>query len=164
MVNADGFAKHFETYRRSRVAFNGSAGGRVILVTGHAGDAVVENNHGRVTLVISNINKAGYAGMHKGRVTDNRNGLFRVFGVCLVAAVQSRNRSTHTDAGIHHTDWRKRAQCIAADVAADHDVQLFQCIVKTAVRTTGAKHRRTARNFYIRGKALVFFAENHAGN
>ena len=64
-VYANGAAERFEINCRGGIAVDVLAVGGVVLVTGHAGDAVVENEYGGVCAVVGYVDKSGDAGVNE---------------------------------------------------------------------------------------------------
>ena len=130
-------------------------------MAGHAGDAVVQHDDGRVAVVIGDVNEAGDAGMDEGGVADDGHALGFIFRVGLIPSMERGDGSAHADAGVNHAQGSGRAQGVAADVSADGDLQLFQGIEQSPVGAAGAKHRRTGRDRHIQADGGVFFSQNH---
>ena len=135
-----------------------------MLVTGHAGDGIIQNNHRRVGIVIGNVDKPGNTGMHEGRVADNRDGAV-VAGafVGFVKAMQARHGSTHTNGGVNGGQRRHRAQGVTADVSVHGEFVLFQGVEQAAVGTPRAHDRRAHGDGFVEGCAAGFFHAKFLG-
>ena len=57
------------------VALEIEARRRVLLVAGHAGDGVVENDNGRGRFVIRNVDQSCHARVHERRIADDGDGV-----------------------------------------------------------------------------------------
>ena len=145
-LDADRMAECLKIDGSSRIALQIFARGRVLLMTGHTGDRVIENDDRRIGCVIRNIDKAVQAGVHEGRVADDCDGL--VLGLLaehLVEAVQAGDRRAHADRPVNGFERLCGAERIAADIAGNGDLVLCQRIEYAAVRTSGTHNRRTDR-------------------
>jgi len=155
-----GLCKSFKVYRNGGIALNGFAGGGILLVSGHARYAVVENYDGGNALVVCDVYKTGNARMNKGGIADDRHRFFGGFVVvCFIEAVEGGNACAHANAGV---DLGKGSECtegVASDVSADIYVKLFESVVKTSVGAAGTKHRRTDGNVGLKRNALGLLAE-----
>ena len=164
-LNTNRMAQCFQVNCCGHIATNGFSGSWVLLLTGHAGDGVIQNQYQRITLVVSNINQAGNTGVNKGGVTDYRYGFLFAFRTsCFVKTMERRYRCAHADAGIHRIQRRRRAQGVAANVTADKHLLFFQGIEDTSVGTTAAHCRRTHWNFLIQCNFFRLFAQHQLGN
>lgn len=129
-------------------------------MSGHAGDAVIKDDNNGIALIVCDVYKTGDTRMNECRVAYNRYALVAAGFVGLVHAVKRGDRCAHAYAGVHHTERRHRAERVAADIAADIDLELLEGIEQTSVRASGAEHGRTRGNIYIRLEITVFFTEN----
>ena len=100
--NPHGTAERFQINFGGRIALDVVPGRRVLLMSGHAGDGVVQNDHRGCGVVVHNICKTGHAGMHKRGVTDDTDGFVLILrSARLVEAMHARARSAHADIEIH---------------------------------------------------------------
>ena len=135
-----------QIYLAGRVAFDRVAGGWILLMTGHAGDRVVQDDDGRIALIIRNVDQSGHARVHKGAVADHTHGFaLGLFAAGLVVAVQTRYGRAHAKRHIQRVQRRHRPERITADIAQYGELVLRQNIVHSAVGTAGAHHRGTHR-------------------
>ena len=74
-IDAHRPTKRFEIDFAGGIALDVIARRGVLLMPRHAGDRIVENDDGRVRLIVSDIGEPRHARMHKGRVADHRHGL-----------------------------------------------------------------------------------------
>ena len=82
----------------SRITFDGISGGGILLVAGHTGDGVIQNNDGGCGSVINDIGKSCHAGMYKGGISDDAHHLMFVFmSQGLIEAVHSGKGCAHAD-------------------------------------------------------------------
>ena len=129
-------------------------------MSGHAGDAVIKDDNNGIALIVCDVYKTGDTRMNECRVAYNRYALVAAGFVGFVHAVKRGDRCAHAYAGVHHAERRHRAERVAADIAADIDLELLEGIEQTSVRASGAEHGRTRGNIYIRLEITVFFTEN----
>ena len=88
--------------------------------------------------------------MHERRIADDGDGVRRIlFSGGFIESVQAGNGRAHADGRVDGGKRRGGAQRIAADVAEDRQLVLFQRIKQTSVRTARAHDRRTARDCFI---------------
>lgn len=99
--------------------------------------------------------------MDKCRITYNGYALVASGFVSLVHAVERGDGCAHTDAGVHHAERSHRAERIAADIAADIDLELLEGIEQTSVRTSGAKYGWTRGNVYICLEISILFTKDN---
>ena len=113
MLDTDGVAKRFKVDLARRVALDVETGGRVLLMAGHAGYGVVENNNSGIGFVVGNVYKARNAGVHKRGITYNGNRLaLALFTERLVEAVKSRDRRAHADRAVHRAERSGRSDTV----------------------------------------------------
>ena len=134
------------------IAADGVAVGRIVLMAGHAGDGIVQHNHRGNAPVVGDIHQPGDAGMAEGGVADHRHG---PGGLLLapggIEAVKPADGRAHADADVDGGQRRGGTQGIAADIAADIDLQFFQGVKQAAVGTAGAEHGRPGRDVAFKG-------------
>ena len=128
----------------------------------HTCDRVIENENGIDPLVINNVNKSGNAGVHKGRVTNNRHKLAcKLFALHLCHTVCRADRCTHANGGVN---CRKRCNCtkgVASDVARNGNTQFVEHIEGSAVRTSCTHNGGTTGNLlFKRNKLCGIYAQN----
>ena len=101
-LKAHGLAECLEVDLTCGVALDVVTGGGVLLMARHAGDGVVQNDHGGVALVVSNVCKTGHAGMHEGGVADDCHGLaLALLAQCLIKAVEGADGCAHAKRHFH---------------------------------------------------------------
>ena len=119
------------------------------LVACHGRCAVVQNDKNNVVLVENGVGKAGHAGMEERGIADKgHHGLARSAG----KAAARRNRRPHAHQKVRTAQGRQQTKGVTADVAGIEGIvakNLPGGIVNGAVRTTGAKVRRAARQLKI---------------
>ena len=116
----------------------------------HARDRVVEYDHRRVRLIVSDVRQPRHARMHKRRVADHRDGFrFRFATEHLVETMRGAYRRAHAQRHFDRRERRHRAQSITADIAEHRALALFERIEQSAMRTARAHHRRTHGDFVI---------------
>ena len=151
-ADADRVTQRFQIDLRAGVALEVEAGRRVLLVAGHTGDGVIENDDGRSRLVVGDVDETRDAGMHERRIADDGDGVVGVLlAGGLVEAVQAGDGRAHTDGRVDRLQRRGRAQRVAADVAEDGQLVLFERVEQTSVRTARAHDGRTRRDRLIEG-------------
>ena len=134
-------------------------------MAGHAGDGVVQNDHGGVGLVIGNIGKAGHAGVHEGGVTDNGNGsALTLLAQSLVKAVGGGDGRAHAQCHVHGGQRSHRAQRVAADIAQHGALVLAQGVEQAAVGAAGAHDRGAGRNDVLQSLAGMYFTAQTLGH
>ena len=160
-VDSHSMADSLDAYSGSRVALDVEAVGRVVLMTGHACDGVIQNDNSGIACVVRNIYKTCDTRMDKGGVADHCNSLVLIFTLAgNVEAVETADGSAHADSGIHSAERSGSAKSVAADIAADHNAKLFQGVEHTSVRTSCAHYRRTDGNILGVCNKLVLFAQD----
>ena len=118
---------------------------------GHARDRVVEDYHRRGRIVVRYIHKPRDSGVHERGVADHADALTRArAAVGFIESVKSGYRRTHAERGIKRIERLLRAERIAADIAEHRYLILCEGIEKSAMRTSGAHHRRTHGDCGIR--------------
>ena len=152
MLDTDGFNQRFHVDHVSFFTFYGVASTRILLMTRHTGNSVIENYVDGIAVVVNGVHQGVYAGMEECRVTQYGNNLslnaFSVEG--FLRAVPHRNRCAHTDCSVHCIIRRAVCQSIAADVASNHHIfSLAQSIEQSSVRTSCTKCRRTLDDFFF---------------
>ena len=154
--NADGAAQRLEVDRARRVALDRVAGRRVLLVAGHAGDRVVEDDHRGIRAVVGDVNQACDTRVDERRIADHGDRLlFRLGAARLVVAVERRNRSAHADADVHRAERGRGAERVAADVAADIDALALERVEKPPVRAAAAHDGRAHRDVLFERDAFA---------
>ena len=63
--------RRFQIHGGGGLALDVVAGGGVLLMAGHAGDGVVQNDNDGIALVVGDVYQAGDAGMDKGGIADD---------------------------------------------------------------------------------------------
>ena len=120
-----------------------SAGCRVFLMPRLAGGGIVRDDHHAGTLVVNRVDQPGDAGMHKGGVADDGDGLLGEFPAPgFFAAVGHADGRAHADDGVRRAQRRHRAEGIAPDVRRNAHAQLVQGVEQPPVGAAGAEHRR----------------------
>ena len=129
------------------LALECEAAARVVLMTGHAGDRVIEHDGNDVPLIVDDLRRAGHAGVEERGIADHAEDLFvgltgRFERLC--HAHGDRKAAAHADAGIQSGKRRGEAERVAADVAC-HNVVLMSAdrVEEAAVRAARAQSRRT---------------------
>ena len=154
--NADGAAQRLEVDRARRVALDRVAGRRVLLVAGHAGNRVVEDDHRGIRAVVGDVDQARDARVDERRIADHGDRLlFRLGAARLVVAVERRNRSAHADADVHRAERGRGAERVAADVAADIDALALERVEKPPVRAAAAHDGRAHRDVLFERDAFA---------
>ena len=90
-VDSHSMADSLDAYSGSRVALDVEAVGRVVLMTCHACDGVIQNDNSGIACVVRNIYKTCDTRMDKGGVADHCNSLVLIFTLAgNVEAVEDR--------------------------------------------------------------------------
>ena len=125
---------------------------------GHPGGGVIHDQHCNVALVIAGRGKPRHPAVEKRGIADHRQRpLGKLSAPALFRAVRHGNAGAHADRRIHRPQRRRGAQRIAADIAKDRQVHLFQYIENPAVRASRAQCRRARRQIlHIRQRRRLF--------
>ena len=115
----------------------------VVLVAGHRGDAVVDDDERRGALVVDRVQQPRDAAVEEGRVADDADDGLPL--ARLLHAVRHREARAHAQDGVRARERRERAQRVAADVARDDHVEAREREEEPAVRAAGAERRRAGR-------------------
>ena len=129
------------------LAHQGEAGAGVVLVAGHAGDAVIQHTGDHAAVVVDDLGGAGHAAVEKRGVTHDAEHYLIGDALALEGlgyAHAHGEAAAHAEAGVHAAQGRGAAQSVAADVTGDHVVLVLgQGVKEAAVRTAGAQRGGT---------------------
>lgn len=146
VVDANRADEGFDIDRFGHFAVDGVAGTRVFLLTGHGGDAVVQNDGDQLAAVVGNVQQRVDAGVEEGRIAKRRDDarFFAFDGVeDLLRAVPEADAGAHADGRFDGVVRRAGRERVAADVARDHDALApTKFIEETAMRAARAQRRR----------------------
>ena len=155
MLHAAGPDQSLDIDGRRRFSLGVPSGGGVILVPGHGGDPVIQNDDRSRRAVIFHVDEAGDSRMEEGGIPDDRHHIFRkILAPGHFHAVSHGDGTTHAERRIHSGKRRQRPQGIAADIAAHRLFQLVKHIEHRPVGTSRAEKRRPAgrrRSVQMRG-------------
>ena len=159
-LDADSLAELLKVDCRRRVALEVLACCRVLLVTCHARDGVVEYDNSGIRVVVCDVDKTCHAAVHERGIADNCNCLvLGLSSASLVEAVESRDRSSHADCGVDSVERRGSSESVAADIARYRNAELLQAVEQSAVRTSGAHYRRSYRDILVESRKVLLLAE-----
>ena len=148
-----------------RVTLDVVTRGRILLVTGHAGDRVIQDDYGGIALIVRNICKAGHTGMHESGIADDSDRLIlALLAEGLVKAVDGADGSAHAQGHIHGAQRSNRTQSIASDISQNGDIVLLQGVKQTSVRTSGAHNGGSDGQGLIQSDKLCALAGQLLGN
>ena len=129
------------------VALQVAAAAGVLLMTGHAGDGVVEHDGDEVALVVDDLGRAGHAAVEERRVAHDAEDLaVRLAGQLegLGHAHADAEAAAHAHDAVQRAQRRGAAEGIAADIAGDHEVLVAgHRVEEAAVRAARAQCGRT---------------------
>ena len=141
------------------------SGGGILLVAGHAGDGVVQDNHRGVAPVIGNICNAGDARVGEGGVADHRHAVLLVLRAAgQVKAMEAGTGRAHADVQIQGVEGGHDPKGVAADIPVDHALIFGQGVEHTPVGTSGAHHRGTAGDVVLQGQGGLGVPAQTLGN
>ena len=126
-----------------------NAGSRMRLVPRHCGGSIIKYDQNEIRSVIKRIDYARNTGGKKRGVPNK--GEMQNVRLRNLQALRHRHAGSHAKAGVHHVQGARISKRIAADIAAVYGAAAqflygpFHRIKGAAVRTAGAKHRRTNR-------------------
>ena len=90
--------ERFEIHLTGRFAAQVLTGCRILLMSGHTCDRIIQYNHSRITHIVSDIRNTCNTGMDKGRITDYTDThLLALFAHRFIKAMQAGARRTHAD-------------------------------------------------------------------
>ena len=142
-----------------RITFDVVSGRRILLMTGHTGNGIIQNDNGGITLVIGNICQTGHTGMHKGGITDYGYCLsFTFFAAGFVKSVNGTDGCTHAKSHIHSGKGSYRAKGIAADVSKNRAFILGKSIEQSSVRASCTHNRRSSRKLFAKRITVCTFS------
>ena len=127
MLDADGPHELFHIDKRGRIPLSRKARAGVVLMTGHTGDAVVENDIDGIRPVINRVHQRIDARVEEGRISDNGDDspacIAHIEGA--LRPVAERDARPHAAGRIQRLIRLSGRQRIAADIAGDHNVLPF---------------------------------------
>ncbi len=116
-------------------------------MAGHGRGAVVEDDGDGVAPVVGYVEQGGHPRVEEGGVADGGHvALFRSFRVqSRVRPVSHADAGPHAATGVQGREGRQEGQGVAADVAVDHQFELFGHVEDAAMGAAGTEDGGTPR-------------------
>ena len=147
------------------LAHQGVAGAGVVLMAGHAGDAVIQHAGDHAAVVVDDLGGAGHAAVEEGGVAHDAE--HHLIGDALPLeglghAHAGGEAAAHADAHVHAVQRRRKAQRVAADIAGDHIVLVLgQGVEEAAVGAAGTQGGRALGHLHVGDGLIVGLDAQH---
>ena len=161
---AQGREDLFHAEKCGGVPLEGIAGAGVVLVAGHAGDAVIQHAGDHAPLVVHDLRRAGHAAVEEGGIAHHAEHHLAgdaLFFKALGDAHAGGEARAHAHHGVHAVQRGGAAQGIAADVAGDHIVLVLgQGIEESPVGAAGTEGRGPVGRGHVHGAVIRLLAQH----
>ena len=149
-LDAQRFDQLGEIDARRLVVVNVATVARIVLATGHADRAIVEQQDGDVALVVNHVEQALHPHVQEGGIADHGDHALVLVGFtpALVETERNAHRGPHGNRGVQRIPGMAGTQRITADIAGNGQVaDLRQRVINAEVRA-GHAHRRRPREYF----------------